>query len=826
MNFIDFLTMGGQQRRRMLDEYVDDLNLERFVPPQLRPAAEFVGEANPVAAMGNAMQAGGVVFDPDATAEARKRAAVDMGVEMAMSLAPAALVRAGYLAAPAGLTEMFATPTGEVIGPMVRNAVSDVQYAGRSLAEGDLGGVLDVFRPSGQPQSVDAADVSFDSSGNPIFSKMPDGTPIQRASLFSPSLRAAENLKQNKGTYEQMRGMLLKGGAKDVELEWSGADRFFEGKKVTKDDLIKYLRANDPRLQETSLESYGKTGSNDYMDMDELVDRYVNDNIEVETEYYLSTYGPERVAAEYREIDDLDNWELEELADAEGYDSDQLADFIKDYEGFYVGQSGELFADYNAALADAFGTGSLDPEVAAESIARESLEENARYNMGEDELRDLVAPDELDQLFDPAETQYGDYFPAGAEDYSENIFQYVPEENTFPSERVAGASHFGEADEGAQFHTRTGFFPVRGTDRRAMYVGEIQSDAQQNINKPLLSYDEGVRLGELDEATNNLTNTANKYRIQQSDHYLSLKNELSRLEGNQHPKTRAMLQDLDNQAFLDTFNGDVGFSPRKSSADIDVNKKLPRLYSDLSADDFEILSKYKRAYISDYGRGMSPAQLADAAINHTDLVPDNYVGESVRDILAKHSAAGNYAGAYGKIAADQERFFLEDNPDITSDKLEGIGGPMMGSQNRWVDYALRSEIVNAVNNPNIDYLALPKDERAIGAVGGAYTPKQGAIDFYNRDVQNRLKSILKKVDPDARVEPVFLQSSGNQYIDDDFDAYGLRLTPEFRRRVKEQGLPTFAAFGAMPLLGVFDYLRDQKEKRNERMGGLMGYGGL
>lgn len=827
MNLIDFLGMSGQQRRRMLDDYVDDLNLERFVPPQLRPAAEFVGEANPVAAMGSAMQSGGVVFDPDATAEARKRAAVDMGVEMAMSLAPAALVRAGYLAAPAGLTEMFATPTGEVIGPMVRNAVSDVQYAGRSLAEGDLGGVLDVFRPSGQPQSVGAADVTFDDKGNPIFNTMPDGTPIDRtprfASLYSPSLRAAENLKQKKGTYDQMRGMLLKGGAKDVELEWSGADRYFSGKKVTKDDLINYLRASDPRLEEVNLESYGKTGRTDYMDMDELVDRYVEQNLDAETEYYLSEYGPDRVADEYRLVTELDDYELEELAEAEGYDADQLDDFIRDYEGFYVGENGAVLSDYNAALADALGTGASDPRVAAQTLAADSLSENARYNMGEDELREMVAPYELEELFNPEETQYGDYFPSGGEGYRENIFRYVPAEDTFSPDRIAGASHFGQYDEGAQFHTRTGFFPVKGASGDAMYVGEIQSDAQQNINKPLLSYDEGVRLGELDRTAENLTQTANRYAIQRMDHYRSLKDTLGNLMNDQRVETKEMLQGLENQAFLDTFNGDLHFSARKSNAGIDPNKKLPRLYSELSADDFETLSKYKRAYISDMGRGMAPTQLADAAINHTDLVPESEVGQGVRDILAKHAAAGNYQNAYGRAAADQENYFLEDNPDFPVDKLEGIGGPMMGSQNRWVDYALRRSIVDAVNNPNLEYLALPKDEAAIGAVGGSYHPKQGAIDFYNRDVQNRLRGILKKVDPDATVEPITLKADGDTYVGDQFDAYGLRLTPEFRRRVKEQGLPTFAAFGAANLMGVFDYLKEQKEKRNERVGGILGY---
>lgn len=146
---------------------------------------------------------------------------------------------------------------------------------------------------------------------------------------------------------------------------------------------------------------------------------------------------------------------------------------------------------------------------------------------------------------------------------------------------------------------------------------------------------------------------------------------------------------------------------------------------------------------------------------------------------------------------------------------------MMASQNRWVDDALRRSIIDAVNDPTVDFLALPQDRTMIGKVGGNSDPKQGAVDFYNRDVQNRFRGILKKVDPDAKPETIRLKSD-----DVNFPAYGLRLTPEFRRNVMEKGLPTFAALGAIPLMGVLEYLQEQKEKRNERFGGLMGYGGL
>ena len=158
MGILDFFSReAGQERRRMLDEFVDDLNLERFVPPNLRPATEFIAEANPVAAMGGAMQDASVVFDPEQTREARLRAAGDMGLEMAMTLAPAALVRMGYLAAPAGLAETFGTPSVDAALDMGRGLLSDAQYAGRSIAQGDPRGVLEAFQRGGEAQSLSAA---------------------------------------------------------------------------------------------------------------------------------------------------------------------------------------------------------------------------------------------------------------------------------------------------------------------------------------------------------------------------------------------------------------------------------------------------------------------------------------------------------------------------------------------------------------------------------------------------------------------------------------------------------------------------------------------
>jgi hypothetical protein len=74
--------------------------------------------------------------------------------------------------------------------------------------------VGEVFQRGGTPQSLSSANVEI----------IPSVLGRQDVEMYSPSLRAAEGLKQEKGTYEQLRKMMLNEGAKADELNWSGAN--------------------------------------------------------------------------------------------------------------------------------------------------------------------------------------------------------------------------------------------------------------------------------------------------------------------------------------------------------------------------------------------------------------------------------------------------------------------------------------------------------------------------------------------------------------------------------------------------------------------------
>jgi hypothetical protein len=360
MDLLGFLG-NGQARRRALDEFVS--GVERYIPPNLRPAAEFVAEANPVQGMMGAMEAGDIVFDPEQTAEARRRAAVDMGVEMAMTLAPTALVRMGYLAAPAGLAETFATPATEALNQGARNLLSDVTYAGRSVAQGDPQGVLEAFQRGGEAQSLSSASADDELRAA-----------INQVKMYSPSLRAAENLKQNKGTYEQLRKMMLNEGAKADELSWSGADSVFKGKKVTKQEIVDYLADNTNMVEEGTLSASGKIGSV-APDPEALADQYVEAMLENEIDFLRDEYIPDLIEDSelFTRVSDADPEMLDEVSRRTGKSVDDLLNFHDDE---YIDLENSLRLRTAGWIADEYYD--------VEEMARESLYDNAYYEASRD----------------------------------------------------------------------------------------------------------------------------------------------------------------------------------------------------------------------------------------------------------------------------------------------------------------------------------------------------------------------------------------------------------------------------------------------------------
>ncbi|MDB4631717.1 hypothetical protein OAF61_04480, partial [Pseudomonadales bacterium] len=253
--------------------------------------------------------------------------------------------------------------------------------------------------------------------------------------MYSPSLRAAMNLKQNKGPYEQLKATMLKNGAKPDELEWSGADDFFSGKNVTKQEIVDYLGENDPRLVPNVRRAEGVLGSEAAMDMREAVDEVMadqpwlserkGDQIDLMRDY-LPDSG-------YQRPDELSDEYLEELAILKGTTVDDL----RDNEWVYVNQNGdaEFFQYSDEAVADQYGGADrLDEELNIR--IREELEDefnndppNFMYRYGVDRPESVDAGD----------TEYSEYFPEGGTDYTESLFQYTDPTGRIKIDTLAGS---------------------------------------------------------------------------------------------------------------------------------------------------------------------------------------------------------------------------------------------------------------------------------------------------------------------------------------------------------------------------------------------------
>ena len=145
--------------------------------------------------------------------------------------------------------------------------------------------------------------------------------------------------------------------------------------------------------------------------------------------------------------------------------------------------------------------------------------------------------------------------------------------------------------------------------------------------------------------------------------------------------------------------------------------------------------------------------------------------------------------------------------DVTQgNKTLKPGGPFMTSQNKWLDEALRRSIYDAVNDPDVNYLAFPNDPAAIAKVTGRNVAKEGTITYYQRDVQNRLKKLLKSFLKDVNVDTINI-GSGEVGSNSYFSSKGFKVTPEFREAVLKKGIPTAAvplAVGAATGYGALD----------------------
>ena len=378
---------------------------------------------------------------------------------------------------------------------------------------------------------------------------------------------------------------------------------------------------------------------------------------------------------------------------------------------------------------------------------------------------------ERPESVDAGDTEYSEYFPEGGTDYTESLFQYTDPTGRIKIDTLAGSSHFGEDNAGTIFHTRHADYVNEDGDT-VRYVGEIQSDPQQKIDPSVAyiqNYDQSLSMSQLD----NLYDDFNVLSRDLSQGRADIFRSMSDLDRGR----------LGYEANIHDLNKEI-----KSGENFVAPSKMEK-YKDISEIPLSgELTDLEEELVNEWIFNQPRLGTKWSNNNFAQELVYSYLKDKPVDWLSNDIKKGVF-DITDDIANKKQALQLEIDkiPNIPDDGIEG--GPFMSSQNKWLDEGLRRSIYDAVKDPDVDYLAFPNDREAIAKVGGqtADSVKEGTVNYYQRDVQNRLKKLLKAFSKDISVDEINLKSD-NFGI---FSSKGFKITPEFRKAVMEKGIPTY-----------------------------------
>ena len=759
----DFIE-GGQERRQWLDDL--GRRAEYYVPPELRNILGFAAEMTPTAAIDRAAQAGGEMLAPGRTPMQRLGSAGQMLSETASVVAPAMVANRAAMPAAQAIQESL---------------------LGASMAADDVGRRF--VERMNQPGPVPTM------YSNPIPGGDGGGL-LGRGDVrsYSAALRSAENLKQNKGSYEQLKAMMMKDGAKADEFAWTGADAQFAGKKVTKEELADYFRNATETLGE-EVRVGGKSGiSRVDMSPEEMARQYAEANLDDEAQFYLNEYLPEMAEQDTLRVRDLNENDLAELADALDVDPDDI-----DLDAFVDDDLTRLIPE-DELLDYRFG----DPEEYARQLAEESMYENALYEARQDpvdfaETRLGLTEDDL-----YSNVEYGEYFPEGGTQYRERLYTYEDPRGEIEPDSLAAQGHYAEDPENPMFAwSRTAEFPAYGQGAvrnvetgdifphnpnsawernllesnpgkyeiispggpagRAHYVGEIQSDAAQRLKKRADQTGMVPRGYQETLAAQEYTSALKPYNLAATDAYYKFADVFNamprddraamasrvawqnfRREFPDMPLTAGEMTEAQADQFLNWAPGDLG----------------------VEAQTFSQAARWANAL-----------ENASTGNNYLDAMAANFRAAEAAKNQARQEMAGLLSAG-----ADPDKFLP--------------GGPLLDKTGKWTEFALRRNLEDAIRG-GADYLVVPDDMGAMGRVGGGSRPTEGTEQYYRNIVQPALKNLARKYDKKANLFDVMLGEGNNK-----FPGKGIQLTPEFIDAVARKGIPIWMLAGAVPSYGL------------------------
>lgn len=646
-----------------------------------------------------------------------------------------------------------------------------------------------------------------DNAGPPLDNlETPTSVPAPRPRYVDPTIgryskafEASMDLKQEVGTPQQMRAALVNMGVPEDELLYTGFDNWLKGRdKVTKEEIVNIL--GDIAINKSGQGSLpfgrithsatGITGGRMDNSLDDLRYQVQQDrtyDVQNEVENYTNTLRSDLTAQGFQPISSISSLDSPQellkigdlISDAtfngkyvdpsfkvrferaqeylnRGYDfqSYEVQQSIKGMKssdiGAYVAPDGSILSEF-MALEDQFPDREM-PYDMDERLRDEIL--TSVEMMDEQEIADYLGVDVNDILttLDPGDTSYVGYGPKGVLDYKENRYGY----NDLGRDVLSGSKkeletqdfregHFsrGSEDENRMYHTRVGF--LNTPEGKAYHMFEAQSDIGQKFREnPAKFHVTGTKpILEVPKAE--------KKNLQQ---YITVGKKYQDLRD----QADAAMKTLYSDRYLDVSTGrikkeEAGYDELASRIR-DLRLKMKPLISDLTniATNTPTLDEMRMFY----GR-------PDMSILYGDELDIKAVEDALAGTLKPVSRAPGSPS--GKTATR----------------------PFTTSTNRWVPSALKDELFNAVNS-DAEWFTLPlgKDVES-----WTYGESAGQEDFYENIVPTQLRKLLKK-EFDLNVPIQRIKADGFLTRDNPtYEVNAIRLTPELKKLIKEQGFSSF-----------------------------------
>jgi hypothetical protein len=604
-----------------------------------------------------------------------------------------------------------------------------------------------------------------------------NNTPVSPR-FYSPSVRSAEELPQEKGSYKQLKAWMLKNGAKAKELEWTGADEAFGGRTdVTKKELVDYLTDNQYLLWGNQNVAQGvMRGDTSGREIREAIETYVDDNLYDEIRHLEDSFdsGWEYSTESARIADYIaagNDEALDEIAKSMRVQNIRNGqDLAESYPDGWVGYNRStkeytVFADRDEAMQAEM------PEFTEE--ARQSLREyvdNLEYDDAEQYNRILFG-DEL--TADSNDLEYAKYFPQGGTNMSETTYQFVDPTGKLPEDYFK-EEHFSDSgkNENLVAHARTAEFPVQGGGR-AFHVGEAQSDLQQQIRK------------------SKKTPRTREQEIQMAQEEI--------LFDDIRTKT-VTAEDILNRA---VFGDDVGMSTawrREQPEYAEQLETFKKVMADFKTKQSQAASENGEFVIwqpdqinvsttffeQSKGEMLTMRKNLDAFSKYIiDLASD--VPPELLDTpgFSQYKPYINWAERYTKdlgpeiadLQVEHAKLWKPDRENTTT------GAPFVESTDAWVSMLLKRQLRDAIES-GANFMTLPNPKMVKKYT---YGDLEGHRTFYGDIATSNLLDIAKSYDPDATLVGKLIETSAGPE-----PVSALPLTQKLIDAIMEKGISTYA----------------------------------